>query len=849
MDTDTLMDVYGIVVGKKIPNCQYYVWCKETKFDLVLQMDRTKPVELGTWVNMRFRRSEYQNPNFLIYDYVVVTPIYKTEVTGNTVRLQLEQYLNSNLKELDNWFFGKIHNNRNKQFPTGYYYLTIKKIRKESGDIWVMENVDATEPKKPTISGIIGIVSGSGKKAKNQYFVWCKERKADYDVVIFSENPNITIGTWLKMDLSLDQLSQPYLECSNFTVIQYPFHPTFLSENNQLCLNLEIWVPEGSQNVSHPFVGEVINIIEPFGQSGRYALTVMRNKIGSQIGWFLKAKKLLEPHRHSATRQIQQNLQNLNFYSPPNNLQQQTNILGSQSEISLTRTARSPTARQRSTSRPSHPENPIRPILKQQPRSRSQSRVRFQTTNVEITGIVVAQDANVFYVWCRDRLPGLDIAIPKCASLSLTDWIQFSISREELDHSFPSDPKFQIREFRRITAQFPTDLSLTGKSVTIKINMEIARNSRIEDIHHDFMGLIINERFEFQQSGMYSITIHRAKKGENPRSVWYIQSFEMQSSNVGITGIVVAQDSKHFYVWCRERLPGLDIAIPKPASLSLTDWIQFSVSQDLMDNSFKSDPTFQIEAFKKIPSILPTNLSRNGKSVIIKLDMEIERNLRVEDIHHDIMGLIINEQFEVQQSGMCSVTIYRAKKEENPRSVWYIQNVEMAPPTPKPRSSPLLPPAEERYFTALILNISNFEHNETINVWIFDLKQQGTLKLNVATEKLNLNAGDMFEAVFSNINETWFSTGPVTKMGNLYTTRPNNNSNQVEILVVGKSLNDPDSSHRCSWIDHGDFGDILDINNLVRNHENLVYKVWIQRALVNNNYQWIVLEQINWPIN
>ncbi|PIC16659.1 hypothetical protein B9Z55_023192 [Caenorhabditis nigoni] len=760
MDTDTLMDVYGIVVGKKVPNCQYYVWCKESESDLFLQMDRTKPVKLGTWVNMRFRRSEYQNPNFLIHDYVVVTPIYKTEVEGNTVRLQLEQYLNSNLKELDNWFFGKIHNNRNKEFPTGFYYLTIKKIRKESGDIWVMENVDASEPKKTTISGIIGIVSGSGKKAENQYFVWCKERKADYDVVIFSENPNIKIGTWLKLDLSLDQLSQPYLECSNFTVIQYPIHPTFLSENSQLCLNLEIWVPEGSQNVSHPFVGEIINIIEPFGQSGRYSITAMRNKIGSQIGWFLKAKKL--------------------------------------------------------------------------------SRVRFQSANVEITGIVVAQDANVFYVWCRERLPGLDIAIPKSASLSLTDWIQFSISREELDHSFPSDPKFQIREFRRITAQFQTDLSVSGKSVTVKINMEIARNPRIENIHHDFMGLIINERFEFQQSGMYSIIIHRAKKGENPRSVWYIQNAELQSSNVEITGIVVAQDPKNFYVWCRERIPGLDIAIPKPASLSLTDWIQFSVSQDLMENFFKSDQAFQIEAFRRIPSILPTGLSKNGKSVTIKFDMEIERNLRVEDIHHDVMGLIINEKFEFQQSGRYSITIYRAKKEENPRSVWYIQNVEMAPPTPKPRSSPISPSAEERYFTAMIMNISNFEHNETINVWIFDLKQQGTLKLNVATEKLNLNAGDMFEAVFSNINETWFSTGPVTKMENSYTRRPNNNSNQVEILVDGKSLNDADSSHRCSWIDHGDFGDILDINDLVQNHENLVYKVWIQRALVNNNYQWIV---------
>ncbi|ULT80889.1 hypothetical protein L3Y34_011043 [Caenorhabditis briggsae] len=65
----------------------------------------------------------------------------------------------------------------------------------------------------------------------------------------------------------------------------------------------------------------------------------------------------------------------------------------------------------------------------------------------------------------------------------------------------------------------------------------------------------------------------------------------------------------------------------------------------------------------------------------------------------------------------------------------------------------------------------------------------------------------------------------------------------------GKSLNDPDSSHRYSWIDHQDFGDIIDINDRVQNHENLVYKVWIQRARVDNNYQWVVVEQINWPIN
>ncbi|PIC41046.1 hypothetical protein B9Z55_008594 [Caenorhabditis nigoni] len=140
---------------------------------------------------------------------------------------------------------------------------------------------------------------------------------------------------------------------------------------------------------------------------------------------------------------------------------------------------------------PNFQENPIRPILKQQLRSKSRIRVRFQSPNVEITGIVVAQSPYFFFVWCRERLPGLDIAIPRCDSLSLTDWIQFSITRDELDNSFKTDPKFEIREFRRMTSKFQTDLSKTGKSVTIKLDMKIERNPRIENIHHDVMGLIM----------------------------------------------------------------------------------------------------------------------------------------------------------------------------------------------------------------------------------------------------------------------------------------------------------------------------------------------------------------------
>ncbi|ULT98874.1 hypothetical protein L3Y34_000314 [Caenorhabditis briggsae] len=750
MNTNTYMDVYGIVVGRKIPNLQFFIRCKESGSDLVLQMDQRKPVELGTWVHMHFNGSEYQNPNFLIHDYVVVTPIYKTEVIGHTVRLQLEQYLNNNLKELDHWFFGKIYNNRNKEFAPDVYYLTIKKIRQDGGDIWVMESVDKTEPKQPNVSGIIGIVSGSGKK-NNKYFVWCKERKADYDVVIFSENANIQIGTWLKLNLSLDQLAQPYLECSDFTVIPYPVHTTFPSKNNQLCLTLELDIPEGSQNLSHPFVGEVINIIEPFRQTGRYSITIMRNKIGTQIGWFLTAKQLKQPKDLIEPIQHTINLQpvarhrisrrdELEPDSPPQTAprysrnQHQTDILGSQFDtllnttnrpstssnqpgnwnpVQTTRTSRPqrsssrprneipagpPAPRQRSTSRPRHHENPIRPILKQQLRPRSLSRVQFQssnaeTPNVELTGIVVAESPYFFYVWCRERLPGLDLAIPKSESRSLTDWIQFSITRDELDSSFPSDPKFQIREVRRITSKFPTDLSKTGKSVTIKIDMEIERNLRIEDIHHDVMGLIINEKFKFEESGRYTITISR----------------------------------------------------------------------------------------------------------------------------------------------------FKSKKEENPRSVWHLKFRELAPPTPMPSQLPVADESNRK--RAIILNISNFEHHETINVWILDVKQQGIVKLNAPTEKLNLAAGDMFEADLSNTNGTWFSSGPITKVKNSYTTRPSNNSGQVEILLSVKVVSDSHPSYRCSWIDHEHFGDILDINNEVRNHLNVVYKIWIQRARVDNTYQWVVLEQ------
>ncbi|CAO4368346.1 unnamed protein product [Caenorhabditis nigoni] len=734
METNALTDVYGIVISEIIPNYQYYVWSKESKSDILLQMDRRKPVKLGTWVNMRFNGSEYQNPNFKVNNYEIVNPIYKTEVDGYTVRVKFEQYLNSNLKELDHWFFGKIYNNRNKEFASGIYYLTIKKVRGGSGYIWVIENVDATEPKQPENSGNIGIVYGKGKSANNKYIVWCKERNAEYDVVIFSENPNVKIGTWLKLDLSPDQLSLPYLECPNFTVFQHPIYPTFLSENDKLCLTLELDIPEGSRNITHPFVGEIINNHGPFDRSGKYQIIIMRVKIGPQVGWYLKEKTLLGPLHYSPTNQLQRNL------LTDKHLQQALTFLGIGVHFKL-----------------------------QEP---------------------LAHD---------DRYRDLGM-------------------RHLLVQQFQDNDHPREQEMRSTYAVFQTSARQT---IPRQRSSSTPRNE-----------------------GNPIRPILRQQTSLRPRSRSRVR---FQSPNVKITGIVVAQSTKYFHVWCRERLPGLDIAILKPAALSVTDWIQFSIARDELETSFKTDPTFQITEFQQISSKFQTDLSANGKSVVMKFDMKIKQNSRIEDINHDVMGLIINEKFEFQQSGMYSFTIYRSKKENEPRSVWHLENREFVPPTPMSRSSPLSSAAEESDAKiAIIMNISNFEHDETINVWIFDLKQQGTLKLMKATEKLNLKAGDMIEAVFSNINETWFSPGPITKVENLYTTRPrNNNNNQVDILVDGKSLNDPDPSHYHFWIEHGDFGDILDINDRVQNHINAFYQVWIQRAQVGNTYQWVVMEQIN----
>ncbi|PIC41036.1 hypothetical protein B9Z55_008589 [Caenorhabditis nigoni] len=134
---------------------------------------------------------------------------------------------------------------------------------------------------------------------------------------------------------------------------------------------------------------------------------------------------------------------------------------------------------------------------------------------------------------------------------------------------------------------------------------------------------------------------------------------------------------------------------------------------------------------------------------------------------------------------------------------------------------------------------------ESIFVWFFELQEDARLYLNVAAEKLNLEVGKVFKSTFINWNGKWSSRGPVTESKDLYVTRTNE-IDQIEILVTGEVLEEPDEEHSyCPWIAHPHFGDVLDNRCQIQNHAGLYYTFWICRRKIGDNYHWAVQEQAN----
>ncbi|PIC41038.1 hypothetical protein B9Z55_008590 [Caenorhabditis nigoni] len=263
----------------------------------------------------------------------------------------------------------------------------------------------------------------------------------------------------------------------------------------------------------------------------------------------------------TAPRKISQNNQEHTTTSRYFPIPAKTQAMGSQSEANLSTIGR-PTQRQRSLSRPRNEMNPQLNARSRTPsRNRNEGRGRSKSTprnrrqpsrslsrprneapptprTFDVTGIVVAEDAKNFFVWCRGRLPGQNITILKTsnsASLSLTSWVEFTVTNEQMSRFFLDEmpengiyPRFQMVKFRNVPTKFPTFLNTQDNSISIAINLRIHESSEIKNISHHIFGVIINQNFTFHESGMYSIIIrNRFKNGENAKTVWYLEESEL----------------------------------------------------------------------------------------------------------------------------------------------------------------------------------------------------------------------------------------------------------------------------------------------------------------------------------
>ncbi|CAO4368344.1 unnamed protein product [Caenorhabditis nigoni] len=947
-------NMIGIVVGQDSYD-KIYVWCLDLKNRGILPMFPQKPLKLGDWLNMKFTSSEIlENGEYQVSNYEVIPEIYETEVQGGRVLVKLELYMMSNQQELDHPFFGKICNARNVSFPSGFYFLAIKR----KNDVWIMEYWTTVIPKakKSKVIGIVSAITSISGTNEKECSVWYKERESNVDVIVISENPEVAkVGTWLSMDLYLNPRCNIF-ECLNFTVIPTPIHPTFLSENNQLCLKLKTWVLEGSRHISHPFAGEIANTLVRLKKSGMYTLTIQRTKNGSNRAWFLKQGELLQPYhisprdpapleqepvnqpnglisqllrmnslappqpaprktslqqktntsnnqqtptpipkyslpehqepiqataipqpiarRRSSTKnsndmrshptspinedQVQTNMDfpvQPTTPARPSNFLRKTQALGSQSEASISTMGRS-TQRQRSSSRPGselrslsppnqRPPEPINPSndliaflrgplnnqnnqhpahqepiqhtinpqvverhrssTRDEERGRAKSKRRIsksrKNTN-EITGIVVAEDAKNFFVWCRERLPGQNITIPKTpntASLCITSWVEFTVTSEQMSRFFLDEmpengiyPRFQKDQFRNVPTKFPTYLNTQDNSISIEIKMEIQENLAIQNIHHNIFGVIINQNFTFHESGMYSIIIrNRFKNGENAESVWILEN--------------------------RELLPPYQ---PPP------------INRHRAQNNNLNLP---------LQPTRPSNLLRKTQAVGSQSEATLSTIGRPKQRQRS------SSTPRNKDTNNASNPAPVANRNQNVGSTVTQNGNTVAPPTPSPRSS-IEKKVTQIVSEAIVTSIVNIDDKESIFVWIFDLKQEGRLFLNVAAEKLNLEPGKVFKSTFVNWNEKWSSRGPVKGTKDLYLTRTMiyNERKVFEILVTGEVLGEPDDEHsNCPWIPHQHFGDILDCRCLIQNHAGLQYTFWIRRCKVFDNFRWVVQEQEN----
>ncbi|EGT55016.1 hypothetical protein CAEBREN_08187 [Caenorhabditis brenneri] len=325
--------------------------------------------------------------------------------------------------------------------------------------------------------------------------------------------------------------------------------------------------------------------------------------------------------------------------------------------------------------------------------------------NKTIIGIVVCQNKHTLqcYIWCQETYVGNDgILIPNPKNpVKMGDWVEITFTETEYQAYFSDDktkklPKFKAENYVVLPAIYKS--TVDGATIRVKLQQALTENQNV--IQHHFFGNIYNNVHLNYPSGTWTITIRRVEPG-NRDSVWVLENVETvqeppSDTKIRVIGIVVSHHNEYTYVWCKERPVSHDVTIKKPAGgshLPLGTWITFTVEKYIFEKSFPVElpsngfvPRYEIEEYDVMEKpIHPTELTgKDSKTVSLKLECFVEKNLKVEDIWHPFVGIIINESSKFPVSGIYTITVIRTRPKENPpKSIWFLRNRELisAPPT------------------------------------------------------------------------------------------------------------------------------------------------------------------------
>lgn len=790
MENDNNSTYIGIVIARIEHSEIYSVWCPETYIGRhgSITANPKKPVKLGDWVTMNFHKQEANiyfpdpkdksAPKFHTTNYSVTQEWYKTEVEGVTIRVKFEQELMANQMIINHHLFGKVCNPSNLQFPTGHYHVTIKRIRVKpnmEGD-WVLDSIyPVFQQLENEEIQLTGIVMEQNHVQLNSFHVWCKEKEIGNDITITCSN--IPLGTWIKMKIEKNEMSQTFLECHNYTIIP-PIYETVVVglKKKFVQLTLECFARKTDLIINHPFVGDIINNRKVFEENGKYSISVGR-KFLKYVGnvrkyeWFFKYCKLIQlEHEPAVTSPVASQHQSRFDLQPQ--LQQMNNH-----------------------------ENRARS------KSRVRSRSRARGPSIELIGLVV-EGVPLFprqrYVWCEQRHPGNEIIVENMmhsSALKLGQWIKIAVSQQEFKEFFPKEtpengqyPSFVCREYTLVDDVHSTER--TGpflKSVCLNI---IVTSENANEKLTPFLGSSNNMSAICNIPGHYKVTITWTKPFDKNSTYRFWKLDKCDRINPASSGDFAVNNQR-----CR----GRSKSQPRESRSQLER--QFS-SLSLCTNIGRDEVQNRVSSRSKSRSrgiLKRANPVSNTEQLISHLSTQ-----NLNDPGHPI---------------------------PKPRNFLGIAN-------PAPNNPKIVK-------TALIIRIvPNNRNGKTVFGWLLEDKQECRLFLNDPEENQNLEPGTFINAPFSERDGKWAAFKDVRIIESPpYKTRHNGNGGvDIHLMVGNRNPRDPQHFNH-TWLQHYQFGDIIDQNSKLQNHSDLKYHMWIRREWLGDvaQYQWMVVEQTEKP--